>query len=439
MTGSLKFRLVGVTVLAVAAVWLVTLAFSYVQARQEVAEMLDGHLAQAASVLVAQAGHELEEVETEHAPLLHKYARRVAFQVFDEHGRLSLHSLNAPNTPLAADTEGFSDNTIDGERWRVFSARVDGMMVHVGERAQAREGLARELVAGMIKPLLLAIPALALVLWIGVGRGLSPLSRIASEVATRAPDNLAPLALEAMPAEVQPLAERLNELFARLTRSLDSERRFTADAAHELRTPLAGIRAQAQVALGASDAQERQRALSLVLLGCDRATRLVEQLLTLSRIEHAPAANAADVALRALAASVIGEAAESAIRKGIDLSLAEGDEHFIAGQGDLLRILLRNLVDNAIRYTPKGGRVEVSLQTEVGDTVLRVCDSGPGIAPEERSRVLQRFYRVLGSGEEGSGLGLSIVSRIADLHHASIRLDEASGGGLRVSLHFGRT
>jgi two-component system sensor histidine kinase QseC len=433
---SLKFRLVGLTVVAGALVWLVTLGFSYVEARHEVDEMLDGHLAQAASVLLVQAGDDLDEVDTEHAPLLHKYARRVAFQVYDGHGRLGLHSANAPNTPLAQGGDGFSEHRVDGQHWRVFSTQGRGLTIHVGERAEARQELARELVGGMLKPLLAAIPLLALVLWIGIGRGLAPLDRIAADIGARAPDNLAALGVDGMPDEVRPLAERLNALFERLGRSLDSERRFTADAAHELRTPLAGIRAQAQVALGAGADGERQHALAAVIAGCDRATRLVEQLLTLARIEHAPPGTRTDMPLRRLAAEVLGEAAEVAIGKNIELALDDGAEIAVVGQPDLLRILLRNLVDNAVRYTPSGGRVSISVQASPAGAALIVSDSGPGIAAAERERVMQRFYRLLGSGEEGSGLGLSIAARIAALHSAGMLLDDAPGGGLQVTVNF---
>lgn len=434
---SLRARLVLLALAAVAAVWLATAWLTYRDAREEFDELLDAHLAQAASLLVAQVGHELDELELEHAGDGH-HARKVAFQIWED-GELRLHSPSAPNEPLAERKQGFSEREIDGRRWRVYSTRDAGrhIQIHVGERLDIRDKLAVELAENLLRPLLFGLPILAVLIWLAVRQGLRPLGSLAAEVAAREPGNLAPIEIGANPAETRPLIERLNALFARLGRSLEQERRFTADAAHELRTPLAGIRAQAQVALGAGDAAERARALHNAIAGCDRATHLVEQLLTLARIDAAAQAPLETVALRELARDCLADLAPQALAKDVELELADGEEQRIAGHAVWLRILLRNLLDNAVRYSGQGGSVRVEIGREQNRPALWVIDSGPGIAEAERAQVRERFYRVLGTGEAGSGLGLSIVQRIAEVHGAELRLLPGDGGrGLKAGVVF---
>lgn len=436
---SLRWRLIALALGAVALVWVATALLTYHDARKEMNKVLDGHLAQAAALLIVQTSHELEEIDTEHAPTLHRHAQSVAFQLWEKGRTLRLHSRNAPQAPLATVSEGFSDREVEGTRWRVFStwdAERD-FLVHVGERQKARDELAEELAEGMLKPLFLALPLLGLLLWFAVRRGLKPLEGVTVQVADRAPDNLAPLLAGGVPIEVVPLVERLNALFARVARQLDQERRFTADAAHELRTPLAATRAQAQVARAAGEAAERDRALDAVVAGCDRGAHLVDQLLTLAYLDAGTAPVPGSVNLRELAEEVLAELAPLALEKAIDLELEAADEMAVRGNRGWLGILLRNLVDNAVRYTPSKGRVRVRVGSESGRPTLSVSDTGPGIPEQERARVRERFYRVLGSGEPGSGLGLSIVDRIAQIHGARLRLESGDGGvGLRVVVGF---
>jgi signal transduction histidine kinase len=236
-----------------------------------------------------------------------------------------------------------------------------------------------------------------------------------------------------VPEEVSPLVGALNDLFGRLEQAFNSERRFTADAAHELRTPLAALKIQAQVALRSTDQAERQAALDNVLRGVDRATRLVEQLLILARVDpETAAANYQALNLHELAANAIKDVAQMAHAKQIELSLEGAPTCLVLGDAMQLALLLRNLLDNAIRYSPVGGRVSVTLH-QAPSVALQVRDTGPGIPANEREQVLQRFYRISGSGEEGSGLGLSIVQRIATLHGAQLQLaDNEQGQGLLV-------
>lgn len=436
---SLRARLLALLLGTVLAAWIATALFTYFDARHEIDEMLDAHLAQSAGLLVAQVGHEVHELESEVTERAHRYERAVAFQVWED-GKLLLRSVGAPEQRLSGTAEGFSDSRIDGRRWRVFGRRdAEGRyLVQVGERYQLREELARSVASHLMHPLVIALPALAVLIWLAIGWGLSPLARIAREVGGRAPDNLTPLDAAGVPREVTPLLRGLNALFGRVAASMDKERRFTADAAHELRTPLAAVKTQAQVALGARSAQERERALHQVIAGVDRTAHLVEQLLVLARLDPGAAVlQRQPVRLDELAAACLAELAPAAAAKRIDVGLEGKGGVTVAADPVLLGILLRNLVDNAVRYTPAGGAVSVVTEQRGAGAVLMVEDNGPGIPAAERSRVTERFYRVLGSGEEGSGLGLSIAQRIAELHGATLRLGEGRDGrGLRVEVVF---
>jgi len=436
---SLKRHILALALSAILLTWLAAAAFTYVDARRELDEMLDAHLAQASTLLVAQASHELEEIETEHGPLPHKYSLRVAFQVWLDGTQLRLRSANAPNQRLTAQENGFSNVIIQGKQWRVFSSwdHTHTMLIHVAELTDVREQLARGIAANLLKPLWLALPLLAVLLWWAVAGGLRPLTRLTSEVERRAPDNLAPLDATATPAEVTPLIERLNQLFGRIGSVLEHERRFTADAAHELRTPVAAIKAQAQVARGATDDAVRLHALDGAILGCDRASHLIEQLLTLARLESVADDALTPCPLRTLAAGVLAEAAPGALNRQVQLELLESEEAVASGLSALLTILLRNLIDNAVRHTPAGTTVTVEILRSADSTCLTVSDNGPGLPTEALDRVSERFYRPLGTSASGSGLGLSIVRRIAELHHATLSFSSAATkSGLKVTVRF---
>jgi two-component system, OmpR family, sensor histidine kinase QseC len=437
---SLKRRLLVALLAAVALVWLATAAYSYFDARHEVNRLLDAHLAQSASLIVAQVGHDLEEIELEHPPSAHERARRVAFQVWERGAVLRLHSANAPQERLSPREDGYSSVTMDGRTWRVFSTwdARHRVLVQVGERDEARREIAAGIAANLLIPLLVALPLLGLFVWLSIGRALEPLSRLGHEVEERRADSLGALAARDAPREVMPLVRSLNALFERVGRLVENERRFTADAAHELRTPLAALKTQAQVALGASDEAARRHALHSVIAGCDRATRLIEQLLTLARLDPGHAGRPAEACdLASLARQVIGELAPAALARNVEVELADAQEGHVSGYPDLVSVLLRNLVDNAVRYSPAGASVYVDV-ARMGDRVrIAVADQGPGIPPEERARVGQRFYRVLGTGQSGSGLGLSIVRRIAEIHSAELAFDSPQNGkGLRVTVTF---
>ena len=437
---SLKQRLLLSLLGSIALAWLATAVFSYFDAVHELDELLDAHLAQTAAMLVTQAGHEVEEIDTDRTPRLHKHAKRAAFQIWENGNALRLHSAGVPTVRMSPQNEGFSDAVIGGKRWRVFSAWDDERryLVQVGERYEGRRDIALSIVKNLLLPLLFALPVLGLLVWLNVARTLRPLAALGRQVAQRDPGTLVALDSGEIPAEVMPLVESLNRLFQRVAQLIDNERRFTADAAHELRTPLAALKTQAQVARGAVDAAARTRALDNVIAGCDRATHLVQQLLTLARLDpEEPASKAEACDLRVLARAAVAELAPYALSRKIEIDLAEGAPVGVPGNAGLIAILLRNLIDNAIRYSPEGGSVLVLAAGDDRTGTLTVTDQGPGIPAEERNKVGQRFYRVLGTEESGSGLGLSIVKRIAELHGATVSLDEGEqGAGLSVSVTF---
>jgi two-component system sensor histidine kinase QseC len=433
---SLKRRLILTVLAAVALVWAGAAVYTYFDAQHEVDELLDAHLAQSASLLLAQGAHELDEAELEHAPALHNRARRVAFQVWERGTVLRLHSANAPQARLSAREQGYSSVRIDGRSWRVFSAwdARHRVLVQVGERDEVRREIVSGTVGSLLAPLVVALPLLGLAIWLGIGRALGPLGRLGREVAQREAGDFSPLAAPQAPREVLPLVRSLNALLERVGRLVETERRFTADAAHELRTPLAALKTQAQVARGATDDAQRRHALDSVIAGCDRAARLVEQLLTLARLDPGPGGRAAQPCeLGALARQAIADLAPAALSRSIEIELAAREPVTVRGYADLLCVLLRNLVDNALRYSPAGSTVRVDVRRSEGMACVSVVDQGPGIAAEERAKVGQRFYRVLGTSEPGSGLGLSIVRRIAEIHGARLALEEPENGkGLRA-------
>lgn len=433
---SLRTRLLVAMLSIVAVVWLLSALASYAQARRELGELLDAHLATSAALLVAQASEDLEEIELEHLPDLGDAHQRLALQVWNG-DRLGVHSANAPNTPLAPFRSGFADVAAAGVAWRVYSTRSrHGDWVQVGEPVSARTDILREALARQAWPMLLALPLLGIGVWFVIGRGLSPLQRMAQAVGVRAPLDTTPIVADDAPREIRPLLDRLNALFARTGDSIAREHRFIGDASHELRTPVAAIRAQAQVAQGARDDDERRHALAGVIAGCDRMTGLADQLLTLSRLEAGVLSSAtASASLRDIAQDTIAEFAPSAHRQQARISLEMADDLRVDCDPLLLQIVLRNLVGNALQYGGNGVAVRLAAARRDDGVSISVCDDGPGIAAEQRARALQRFDRLDAHAAGGAGLGLAIVQRIADAIGAQLTLsDGLDGAGLGVHL-----
>lgn len=437
---SLQARLLVLVLGLVTVVWLGAAVMTWVDARHELDELLDGHLAQAAALLVVQQAGEGDDDEVADAPSLHKYAPRVAFQVFHE-GQLTMRSANAGETPMAPIRRGFVTVRLgDGVEWRVFATQGSerDVQVYVGEQIASRSAILRAVLRSVVWPLVFALPLLALAGWWAVRQGLMPLRQLSEVLTRRRPEALEPVVLQNLPSEMQPLVRALNGLFERIDGMVASERRFTADAAHELRTPIAAIRAQAQVALGAgADDAQRQHALQATLAGCDRATRLVEQLLTLARLEAAPVGDTAPVELGDLARQVAADLAPLALARQQTLALDAAVPCRVTGNALLLGVLLRNLVDNALRYSPDGAQIRVAVSQAPDAVVLQVEDSGAGMSAQDMARLGERFFRVPGHERPGSGLGWSIVQRIAKVCGAQIQVGRSDTlGGLAVTVRW---
>ncbi|MDF3834329.1 ATP-binding protein [Cupriavidus basilensis] len=428
-------------------------ALIFGQARQEANALFDYQMKQVAAALPSQFANPVmpsfgpvEPPGAAVAPgdsLFHS-DEDVVIHIWDGSGRSLYLSHAHPSLPPRAEL-GFSNVRTDEGEWRIYSVQLGPAVVQIAQPMSARNELAARMAMRTVAPLLLLLPLIGWLVWIAVGRGLRPLREIAAEVRERDANALAPLAVSRMPDEIAPLTLALNQLLARLSHAIDTQRAFVADAAHALRTPLAALQLQVQLVERADSAEARQEAVGKLRQGLERLTHMVAQLLTLARQEPGAALPSHEaVDLRVLAGTVVAEMTQAALDRHIDLGLDAGPGPVaVCGDVDALRILLTNLIDNALRYVPAGGRVDVqacripAAQGRAGaDTVeLVVRDDGPGIPAAERERVFDRFYRVPEAPTGGSGLGLAIVAEIAQTHGARVSLEDAAPG-LRVRVVF---
>ena len=446
MKKSIRLRLIiflgGMLIIA----WGGIAASSIYSARKEVQELFDAHLAQSARVLYSLIQHEMSasSVEGENIQPIdmnlsapgHFYEGKISFRVRDKDGKSWFVTQNAPELVINNDISGFANIQTDNQRWRVFIMRdnVLNFSIEVAQSYQIRNELIMEITRQVIWPFIILVPLLMFMIWISVGRSLRPLQAVADEVQHRNPQNLEEVDLTNVPAEVLPLFLSLNDLLVRLKKALSNERGFTSDAAHELRTPLAGIKAQAQVALRASNETEKNTALRHIILGIDNTTHLVRQMLMLARLDpDIPNRKFNPQDLSSILTEVAADVASLAVEKGVELEVREADgKMMVEGLAEALSVLIRNLLDNAVRYTPPGGWVKAGISRSPDGLVLKISDSGPGIAEQDKDRIFDRFYRGLGTGQTGSGLGLSIVQRVVDLHNAKIEFQTGSGKGKGV-------
>jgi len=409
---------------------------TYFNVREEIDELFDRVLQETAYSLLNSASVPDAAAPREMPPPVVDDIELVS-QIWSLDGRLLYRSHPFPPLPYAADG-GFSTIDWRGEPWRVFNLKTSDRLIQVAQSESENRQTADEIALHLLTPLLVLLPALALLIWFGIGRGLQPLRDIAQAVEKRAPDSLQPIPDRDLPHEVGALVTALNGLLHRLDEALAAQRQFTADAAHELRSPLTALSLQAQVAERAAEPEKRAAALTTLRHGITRASHLVQQLLTLARLDpEAVQHPLVPLRLDELARTVVGDQVPLAADKSVDLGIITAEPALVSGDEECLQILLRNLIDNAVRYTPAGGRVDVSVLGEGNAVRLVVSDDGPGIPEAERTRVFDRFYRGLGTAEPGSGLGLAIVRRIADRHGAAIRLADAEAGrGLKVTVRF---
>lgn len=450
---SIRRHLLLLIIPAIFGIWLFATIISFFDTHYEVEKLMDARLAQVGRVLLAISSHELleqrllgsesqpttEVVDQEKWQLGHPYEKKIAFQVWLNKTTLALRSDNAPTIPITSKIEGFSSVERDDIEWRAFSLQTnDGLIsIHVAEQNDIRHNLANAVVWRTLVPVFFALPFIGIIIWYAISRGMNQLKRIAFDLGERRHSNFTPIAETHIPEEVKPITEALNKIFEQIKTAFDMERRFTSDAAHELRTPLAALKTHAEIALAASNDNERRQALRQIVRGVDRATRLVEQLLTLARLDpDTGLANTKRFDLFIVAERVISDEAPIAIEKNIEISLNGTRGKFVYCNADAIAVLMRNLIDNAIRYTPENGEVSITILRNDEYITLRVSDSGPGIPPDQREKIFQRFYRLLGTKTPGSGLGLSIVSRIVELYKLKIELGDADIGGLQIDVVF---
>lgn len=428
---SIRARLLVALIILVALISLLAAAVTYRRVLNETSTLFDYQLRQMALSLRSQISL---------APRIEVPPDQgdgdFVVQIWDIFGARTY--VSRPGLPMINQTVlGYADLKLRGQPWRAYGLQTADGVIQIAQPVQVREVLARAAAERVVIPLILLLPIMiGAVAWI-VRRGLNPLRFVAAEVQRRDARTLAPLGTDHLPREIAPLVNELNRLLERLQQAFAAQRAFISDAAHELRSPLTALRLQLQLLDRAPDETERLEARARLGAAVERAIHLVEQLLALARSEPQDAAMELEkVDLSGAAADAIRDTHDLALARKIDLGLEAPPGLFVQGDREALRTLVRNLVDNAVRYTPPGGTVQVRCWCAAQRAILEVSDTGPGIPAAEKQRVFDRFYRRAAAQADGTGLGLAIVKAIAERHGARIDLGEAPGGGLRVALSF---
>ena len=435
VTHSLRGRLLWFLLAAIIMAALAQASIAYRSALYDADEIFDYHMQQMALSLRSGAplSNQLQD------PAADPANNDLVVQVWTPDGAQVFRSITRAELPQRA-VLGFSNVVANGTTYRIFSVQTSSQTVQVAQDMAVRKRMAGSLALRTVGPIALMAPILMLVVWWVVSGSLAPVARVRKQVAARQADDLSPVSEAGLPDEVQPLVQELNLLFGRVKTAFEAQQHFVADAAHELRTPLAALKLQVLSLERAGCDDSRGVAVARLGAGIERATRLVEQLLVLARQEASAASGdlLQPVDLGELLKRTLGDMSGAAQARKIDLGLHHADSGaLVAGQGEALIIMLRNLVDNALKYTPAGGSVDLELRVAPQGVTLLVEDSGPGIPAEERERVFHRFYRVPGSAAGGSGLGLAIIKAIAERHGARLVLDQSARlGGLCVRVEF---
>lgn len=446
---SIRARLFVILVIATGLVWLSAIGWIYVSTRAEVERVLDARLMEAARMVsslisnqeigIADAARRGVQQDVAGAAPYAAYDRQLSCQIWSFDGTLIGRSDGAPVGPLSAHNAGFSEATISGETWRVYAMEnaAIGVRVLVGDNLRIRKRIVGDVIKGLALPAVLITPVLVGLIWISVGQGLAPLNRIAAALRRRTATGLQPLADDASAAEIRPVIRSLNDLFARVAHARERERNFTAFAAHELRTPLAGLKTQAQIALASQDKAMRDKALTQIVLSVDRTSRLARQLLDAAAIEsyelgHTVEINPGEV-LSALADELLGHQSSPA-------RIVIADRLFkirLSIPSELFMLAARNLLENAVAHSPADGIVKCDLTIDGALACFGFEDEGPGIPEDELSRVTERFFRGRHKTVAGSGLGLSIVELALARAGASFRLVNKLERGLRAEIRVG--
>ncbi len=416
--------------------------FFWWRSSNEVDQLFDEQLVLIANLIGVIALHEQGENDRFRLNYdMHKYGFQfpIVFQAWSDGGRLLLRSPDAPHPPLSnAKTNGFTDLTVNHEHWRVYTqittASEKTHIIHVARTHSLHDHLVKQFLLNILKPVtILLLPFIGL-LWLAINGGLAPLYELAQQISGRDHSNLDPLATRGVPNEVRVMVDEINALFLRLKQAMERFSRFTSDVSHELRNPIAGIVTHAHIAMNSPEEQVKQQSIKHIVKGSRQLGHIVDQLLTLARIEPDQIRDSfVQVNLHAVAVEVIAELTPAALDKGLEMELLGDDPIHIHGNRQLAGILLRNLLRNSMHATPAGGRITVRLNESYEGVCMQVEDTGPGIPEVERKRIFERFYQLPGSS--GSGLGLSIVQAITSVHAGVISLASRTGGkGLVVSI-----
>jgi len=439
-----------------------TLFFSYQDAQHEIEELFDAEMAQFArtliSIVVPQLGHrniseiqdELDQLpqfqsdpksDKESSEHGHAYEKKIAFQFIDSEQNVILRSANAPIIPMhqggAQGSEGFHDTNFNLHQWRVFSLwdLSHQYQVQVSERNDVRNELATLVSNRLLTPSLISVPILSILVWLAIGRGLSPLQELVHQVFMRDPNNLSALDDDNTPREMKPLIVVLNKLFSQLQNALESERRFTGNAAHELRTPIAAIKTQAQVALRADSENKKSEALHQVIKGVNRSAHLLEQMLTLARLDHDRGEQLQPSNFKEVILNVNNDLSLIAAKRQIRLTYQdELCDFYTKVNAFHLQVLLRNLLENAIQYSPERGIVTLQVKLQGTVATISVVDQGSGVDEKDIARIFDRFYRGNNTDVDGCGLGLSIVKLICQLYQLELEVTNLKPSGFRVSI-----
>ena len=428
---SLQRRLLVVLLLATLVTTLTATGATWYWARHEIDQILDYQLRQQALSLEDKAYLLGSVAVVDPDP-----EQQVVTQLWDQHGVLRYQS--HPGIVLSLSTQrGYSTARDNNADWRVYALQLGPWIVQLAQPLSIRRNIATNAALRMLYPTLALLPLLALLIWWAVGRVLAPISALATAISRRDPAVLEPLAHSGLPQEVGLMAEALNDLIARQREVLARQQEFMADAAHELRTPLMAISLQAQLLERAATEDAREEVLGELRQGIARSTTLLERLMAVARLDASdPQTEFSSLDLAPILARARQEVAALAAARHIDLVVRIADHVAIQGEARSLTGLCVNLLENALRYTPEGGRVLASVMAGTPGVCLNVMDNGPGIPLAERTRVFERFYRMPGTVHPGSGLGLGIVRRVAELHGATVEIDDAPGGGTSVRVNF---
>lgn len=436
---SLRRRLILWISLPILCATLLALLASYIFARYEVEEVYDAQLVHSAKVLLQLTQHEIMEdndfnLGIENPDLQHKYERKFGFRIWVSNNIITQSS----NTKIFTDFEappGFSNQNIKGYDWRffVFIDPENEIKIEVSERYDIRYELIFQLMIALILPALMFLPIVLAMIWIGVRKVLKPVVKISADVDRRSSNDLSPIQKDTLPQEIAPLVQALNRLLSRIEESFTRERQFTDNAAHELRTPLAAMKTQAQVLIKkASSMPNCKEDLDNLHASIDRASHMVDQLLSFTRLQ-ADQIEFEELDFSSLVREVLKSISPLAIKKGLEIEANISPNIKANGSSHALEIMLRNLINNAIKFTPSSGKIDVSVFEDSHRVLLKISDTGPGIKDSDKEKVFERFYRVH-KNIQGSGLGLSIAKWVCDIHNAKISLSDNDPNGLIVTV-----